>query len=128
MKMVSDEVLKAFQDSIREGMTIDEALTKYNLTLKQAFTALQYTKPNTKTKKRQTSPERNIIKHENTYRIRKTINHHTKYYGRYNTLEDARQVRNELISLNWNADIDEVCQKLGIQRRMNGDRSTRTKM
>ena len=127
--MVNHERLTAFQDSLKQGMTIDEALTKYNLTLKQAFTALQYTKPNTKTKKRrQTSPERNIIKHENTYLIRKTINHHTKYYGRYNTLADARRVKNELISLNWNADIDEVCQKLGIQRRMNGDRSTRTKM
>ena len=126
--MVSDEVLKAFQDSIREGMTIDEALTKYNLTLQEAFTQLQFQQSRKKNKQSQFSPERNIIRQNNTYRIRKTINHHTKYYGRYNTLEDARQVRNELISLNWNADIDEVCQKLGIQRRMNGDRSTRTKM
>ena len=123
--MISDEILKAFQDSIREGMTIDEALTKYNLTLQEAFTALQYTKPNTKTKKRQTSPERNIIKHENTYLLRKTIKGHTRYYGRYNTLADARRVKNELISLNWNADIDEVCQKLGIHRRVHSDRSKR---
>ena len=128
--MVSPERLNAFQDSLQQGMSIEDALAKYGLTLKEAFTQLQFQQSRSKKKKKQSqfSLERNIIRQNNTYRIRKTINHHTKYYGRYNTLEDARQVRNELISLNWNADIDEVCQKLGIRRRMNGDRSTRTKM
>lgn len=121
--MVTHERLTAFQDSLQQGMSIEDALAKYGLTLKEAFTKLQFQQSRKKNKQSQFSPERNIIRQNNTYRIRKTINHHTKYYGRYNTLEDARKVRNELISLNWNADIDEVCQKLGIHRRTNSDRS-----
>lgn len=45
--------------------------------------------------------ELNIAKHSNKYEIKKSINGKESYYGRYNTLEFARRVKQKLIQRDW---------------------------
>ena len=113
-----------FQQDLKQGMTINEALIKHKMTLKEVITKLT-TKPEKETKKPTRPVElRNITKNKknNTYYIRKskTTNGKKKSlrYGTYNTLKEAQTIRDELIKNGWNQkSIDNLCKKHNITRR-----------
>lgn len=86
-----------FRKDLQEGLSIEEALTKYNLELKQVFN--YFTVPKKKKKKQKSYLiDRNIFKVKGYYHIR----YKKSFYGSYNSLEDAQKVRDKLIENKWN--------------------------
>ena len=49
-----------------------------------------------------TSYNKYIYKLNNKYHVRKSINGKTEYFGRYDTFEEARKIRDKLMAFNWN--------------------------
>lgn len=91
---------KKIQDELKNGKTITEICTKYNITLKELIKGL---KKNNRTYSNHKLPKY-IRKINKKYSIVKTINGKQHYYGTYNTLEDATLIRDNLIKFNWDKD------------------------
>ena len=115
--------IEDFQKDLREGMSIEAALKKHNLTFKEAWELCP--KPCYFHEKKRKSKKNDvrgvgkyIQKRGNTYYIRKHVNHTTKGFGAYNSLKDAETVRDYLVKNGWNeVKVREVCKKYGIKRR-----------
>ena len=118
-------LMKKFQQDLQNGMTLETALKKYNLTFKEA---VEFThKPITRRRKGQrTSKKRhyytkidtNISQKKDAYHVRKQVNGKSKWGGSYNSLEDAQKVRDYLDENGWSIiKINEACKKYGIERR-----------
>ena len=116
--------LKAFQKDLQNGMSITDALQKHNLTLETALHQLHgYHK---KTYKPKTSPshaEKYIQYRCGRYYLRKTVfsrkkgRRITRMFGTYKTLEDAIRMREAQKEIGWKVTkVDELCEKLGIER------------
>ena len=93
-----------FQTDIRNGMSIEKALTKHGLTLTETFTELhgqprgRPRKPQPKRKlETHSTGEKYIQYNSGKYLLRKT----NEYYGRYDTLEEAVSVRDYLVEHGW---------------------------
>ena len=104
--MIDTKVLD-FQNDLQKGMTIEHALQKHNLTLQTVWQELHYTPRGTikqkQHKKQQTNTgEKYITKNGGKYLVRKTVNKKYKYFGRYDTLEDAVLVRDWMCEHDWN--------------------------
>jgi len=115
-----------FREDLWNGMTIEAALRKHNLTLLTAFNILQYDQPygvkpgNPKPKVK--CPERNILERNNGFTLRKSIKGKTKIFGVYDSLEDAVRMREALKEDGWHQrHVDRLCQELGITRRTGHD-------
>lgn len=93
-----------FQNDIRNGMSINDALTKHGLTLTETFNELhgrpigRPPKPSPKRKlETRNTGEKYIQWNSGKYLLRKT----NEYYGRYSTLEEAVSVRDYLVEHGW---------------------------
>lgn len=116
--------LDDLQDDIRNGMKLEDALIKHNLTLKDAFDMVH--KPLTVKTRKKPYRRPNVYKHieksisrkGDAYHVRKHINGKTVWGGAYSSLEDARLVRDFLDEHGWNiVKVNEACKKYGIERR-----------
>lgn len=118
-------LIEKFQQDLRNGMPLETALHKYNLTFKEAveFVHKPITHP---PKKKKPYQKRNVYKHVDKYvkqrggqfHLRKTINGKAIWGGSYNTAEDALLVRDFLEEEGWNIiKVNEACKKYGIERR-----------
>ena len=91
--------LLEFQDDLRNGLTLDEALRKHGLTFKEAVDAIHgYTR--SKTKSERTLPMY-ISKVGNCFQIKRKIKGYTIYYGAYASLEDAMKMKAHLQQNGW---------------------------
>lgn len=102
---------QAITEDLRNGMGLEECLIKHETNLKTLFSK-EY--PD----EIRCDPKwKYIEKRGSNYYIKKKIFKSTYYYGRYNTLEDAQLVRDELISIGWKQNkVDNICKKLGVKR------------
>ena len=83
-----------FQQDLKNGMSLNEALQKHGLTFKEAVQNIPRTRVKTPVKTH--SPSRNITVREgqdNRYFLRKQINKKQQAFGTYKSLEDAIKVR-----------------------------------
>lgn len=116
--------LAMFQYGLKHGMTISEALTKHNLTFKQAFQEFhEYQKKNQnrengkKQRIEKTTNEQYIYARDGRYYLRKCIKNESKFFGVYRTLEDAMKVMDYCIQYGWKQhSIDRYCEELGVER------------
>ena len=118
-------IIEKFQQDLRDGMTLESALQKYNLTFKEAvdFCPRPMSKNNIK---RSPKKRRNVYKRidstislkKDSYQVKKNAHGKTYWGGAYNSLEDAKQVRDFLEEHGWNpVKVNEACKKFNIQRR-----------
>ena len=111
-----------FQNDLKNGMSITDALQKHDLTLEQAFQRLHHSlagRPVVKKKPKKSSKtgEKYISSRQNTFYIRKIVYGKYTTFGTYSSLEDAIKVRDYCIAHGWKQDhIDEYCQRLGVIR------------
>lgn len=107
--------LMPFQVDMRGGMSIDDALRKHDLTLKEA---LKLVPNNYKRNQAQWRDDtRNIYKSGNHFTIIKTRDGKTKQYGTYEDLRSAQMVRDYLDSYGWEQlDVGLICALLGVER------------
>jgi hypothetical protein len=96
--MMSD--LKAFQEDLRNGMTINDALIKHNLDFKKTVEALKGHSDYPK-KRLPNKYGTYIYFHQKRYRVIRKINGKTTSFGSYDTLEEAKQRRDELEKNGW---------------------------
>ena len=132
--------LEKFQSDLKEGMTLSEACCKHEVTLDYAFRNMgkmetmvkAKAKAKAKTlnpaprirrskKKRNLkalNPSRYIFQRGEVFSVRKSVKCRTKIFGSYNSLEDACRVRDELERIGWKQrQVDNVCERLGVERR-----------
>ena len=110
-----NQVLNDFQNSIRNGMGLFEALQKYNITLQYAMDHLD--KPFNKTKNGGLVDKRYIHFNGKYFILQKGFNRRTYFFGSYDSFEDAAKVRDYFICNGWNLNqLDEVCDLLGVER------------
>ena len=100
--------IKAFQNDLQNGLSIEECCNKHHVTLEYAFKVIHKwqidkNKKQKRTRKQEKYPtvESNIQRNHG-YMVRKTINGKQQYFGRYPTLETARTVRDYLEENGWN--------------------------
>ena len=107
-----------FQNDLKKGISINEALKKHQLTLSEAMQGLHRLQRPPKVEKKYTRVNKHIWLKNGNYYIKKTINHQTKYFGSFNTLEDAERVVEEYNKTAWDfRRVDSICKKLNINRR-----------
>lgn len=113
--MISTKLLH-FQDDLRNGMTLEDALCKYHLTLKEAFESI----PGTIRKgpdNQSHSGEIYIIKRRNSFYIQKSMNGRHVHFGSYRYLQEAVKVRDYFMEHGWDkSKVDEVCELLSVER------------
>lgn len=97
--------LTEFQQDLREGMTINDALIKHELTFKQACDTLHGYRIRRKKQPNNHcdsfTKEKYITYNRKKYLVRKNTNGKERYYGRYTTLEEAVIVRDYLEEHGW---------------------------
>lgn len=113
--------VKGFQQDLRDGMTISDALQKHQVTFKEAVDSmprpLGYASETYK--KNSYNTNQRYIKRtlQGHYYVRKQIRGKTRMFGTYKTLEDAIKIRNHCEKHGWKEhSIDQYCKELGIER------------
>ena len=114
-----------FQNDLKNGMSISEALQKHNLTFKKAFNMLSHTsvgrppKPRSEKRRVAKTGEKYIGSHESgSYFIRRLIDGEWTAFGSYSTLEDAIKIRDMCIKHGWvQSNVDEYCRQAKVIRR-----------
>ena len=86
-----------FQKDLQNGMTIEKALTKHELTLKQVWRELHYRPRNPNRPVDTSTGYRYIDYHQGKFRVY----YKNEYYGHYDDLETAVQIRDYLLENGW---------------------------
>ena len=121
--MVSKSKLLEFQKDLQNGLSIDEACSKHDVSFGEAVLGFNHLQKRNKSKKKGkkvkcSTPSKYIFQRDDRFTIRKTIKSKTMIFGTYNSLEDAIRVRDELINIGWKQrSVDSICEQLGICRR-----------
>ena len=110
-----------FQQDLRDGMSIEDALTKHGMTFKEAFENME--RPHIRgqktviEKRKDHSPSMYINKIRSRYVIYKKVNDKQTYFGTYKTLTDAMKIRDCLVKDGWCPDkLDDYCRACGVER------------
>ena len=121
-----DTRITNFQKDLRNGMTLETALTKHGLTLLEVWDKLNTNIAGRPTKKKKQyknnsgldqTTEKHIFRRNNRYTIRKYSRGKTRMYGVYHTLEDAVLVRDYCNEHGWvQRNIDRYCREVGVKR------------
>lgn len=110
--------VKQFRDDLHK-MSLADALKKHNLTLKEAMESMPmpYNKDNKKTPTSY-SVSKNITYKNGRFYLRKSIHNKTYSFGSYLDMDDAIKFRDYCEENDCWLDysIDEICEKLGIDR------------
>ena len=118
-------MIEKFQEDLRNGMGLEDALIKYNLTFKEA---VEYCPRPFCHRSRSQKPrmKRNVYKQIDKYisqrgeafYVRKTSEGKNYWGGAYDTFEEAKLVRDFIEENGWNVvKVREACKKYGIERR-----------
>ena len=117
--MVKVRTLQAFQNDLQDGMTIEDACTKHQISFKYACDNMGkiYKKKILPKKASCTFASEYIQTRNGKYFLRKYLNGSTKMFGTYNSLSDAVRMREHCKEYGWKqSKVDEYCQELGIER------------
>ena len=108
-------MLTEFQKDLRT-MTLNDALIKHGLTLKEAFNTLHAGTP--RDYKQKNKGEKYIILNQSgNYAIQKWVNGKNQNFGTYNTLKDAQKIRSQCIKQGWiQQNINRYCEETGVKR------------
>lgn len=109
-----------FQEDIKNGMTIEDALTKHHL-------SFQYVCKNIGKVKRWKIPEKTPVDERRYFNVQKTPDGKFRVYkqvggqnttfGTYRTMEDAIRIREHCHEHGWvKTNVDRYCRELGIER------------
>lgn len=117
--------IEKFQKDLKDGMTLEDALIKHNLTFREAVElcprpmACQKITRKPKTRRNVYQKVDTYISLRNdSYMVRRQQNGKSCWGGAYNSLEDAQKVRDYLNENGWNiVKVNEACKKFGIERR-----------
>jgi hypothetical protein len=101
---------KEIRNKLQEGYTIDNICSEYDLTFEEVLKMMDAFKD---VEDNQSNDSLYISKSRDKFKIRKcNVN-----YGSYNSLEDAKRVRDYLIHHNWIVnDLDTICNLLKVER------------
>ena len=116
-------VYDKFQRDIRDGATISESLSKYNLTLKDAFDYLNHPPKKDKRPRRIYNIVAPFIYEVNgKYHIRRRNKKGlAMFYGSFNSLSDAEKIIQWYNENAWDKRrLDYACEQLGIERNKRG--------
>lgn len=111
----------AFQKDLKNGMELEEALNKHNVSLSDAFDyALQKHFNENKKKQKKRAYNRAgkyIYKHNQVYYIRRQFNYKNMLFGSYESIEDAKKIMCYLEKYGWEQKrVDEYCKMAGVNR------------
>lgn len=108
--------VEEFRKDLRT-MSLEDTLIKHNVSLEEAMDCMPktYTKPKPK-KKRLKNVDRYIQERDGRFYLRKWINGKTLMFGTYNSLNDAKKVREHCEKHGWKQNcIKQYCEELGIE-------------
>lgn len=115
-----------FQKDLKNGASLEEALTNNNLSLKDAFdyAMKEHLKHKTTEKKRRkyyARVDKHIYKYSRIYYIRRQFPNGNGYdnliFGSYYSVEDAVKIRDCLDKYGWEQKrVDEYCEMTGVTR------------
>ena len=112
-----------FRRDLKKGLSISEALIKYNLTFKQVFKyfhrppARIYPQPNS------SRLDDNIYLSNGYFHIRRK----QQFYGSYNSLKDAQKVRNKLIEYGWDkTNLNRILKEVKVEKNKRGGKRSET--
>ena len=109
--------VKGFQQDLRDGMTISDALIKHQVTFKEAVDSMPRPVTNNKQRKPVTHKQRYITGRSGHHYLRKQVRGKTRVFGTYKTIEDAVRMREHCEKHGWKErSIDKYCKELGIER------------
>lgn len=115
--------VKRFQQDLRNGMTISDALQKHQVTFKEAVDSMPRPMSNKQGKLRThkkgyyNTNQRYIGGRSGHYYLRKQVRGKTRMFGTYKTIEDAVRMREHCEKHGWKErSIDQYCKELGITR------------
>lgn len=114
---MNKEEIQRFQDDLKNGLSIEQALRKYNISFREAIDSMPrfYGR---KKKRKCRGRAKYIQQMDNRFHVRKTIKGKTRSFGSYSSLEDAIKLRDYCIEHGWKQrKVDEYCETLGITRR-----------
>lgn len=108
-----------FKEDLQNGMPLEEALQKHNISLADAVELMKkqgYHRKKKRTQWNAKTGEKYISKTRGgKYAIRKHINGKMRYFGYYDNIEDAIKVRNYLYENGWYWQrINAIREKLGV--------------
>ena len=132
--MLNDRVLRQFQWDLQDGMSIEDACRKHQISFKEACDNMPKIQKK-KIKPRNTSPtyaSEYIQERNGKYFVRKYVpstkqkKSSTVMFGTYNSLEDAIKMREHCKKHGWKKlSVDKYCQELGIERVISSKSKTR---
>lgn len=100
-----------------KNLTLEEALVKNNLSLKEAFEKCLPAPNKGSIKNEEYNDDRYIQSKRNYYYVRKCIKGKLIHFGKYKTKSDAIKVRDYFIREGWNPlSVAKVCRELGVER------------
>ena len=89
--------MKQFQQDLRNGMSLEKALQKHNLTLEEAFIRCT----NGATTSNNEYHHIYLNKQDSKFAIRKSILGKEQHFGVFDTLEEAVKYRDKLMANGW---------------------------
>ena len=99
--------------------SIEDICTKYNITFKEL---VEQSMQNNLRVSGDKSAYKFIYQKEHGYVIQKTIKTKYQYFGTYDSLEDARKVRDKLIDCNWEkSQLPLILKELGVKNNGNSE-------
>ena len=117
--MIKVKTLKAFQNDLQDGMTLEDACRKHQISFKYACDNMGkiYTKKILPKKESNTFASEYIQTRNGKYFLRKYLRGSTKMFGTYNSLNDAIRMREHCKRYGWKQQsVDKYCEELGIER------------
>lgn len=110
--------VEMFQTDLKNGLSLEEALLKHNISFKEAVESVPRVYTFGKRKKKVKQAEKYIQQRGRNFYLRKTVNGKTKMFGTYYSLEDAIKVREHCEEFGWKQrSIDKYCKLLGVTRK-----------
>ena len=104
-----------FQMDLRNGMSLEDALKKHDMTLKQAV--FQSPRHHKSLNWKKSADLKNIHKNGGSYTIYKKQEGITKSFGTYKNVSDAQMVRDSLDNYGWEQlEVGLICVLLGVER------------
>lgn len=103
------------RNELRSGLTISEVCTEHGISFQQLCALMKKGEPINQ--ENRSTGEKYISFLGGRYVLRKTLKRKMRYFGSYNSLEDAVKVRDYMIENGWYRNrLDNVCKKVGVKR------------
>ena len=115
--------IEIIRDELNQGVSINTVCNKYNISFQELVEKSfkgSMIKPYIPRKQEYKTENagKYIQKVNNTYILRKKLPSKTVHFGTYNTLEDAKKVRDYCIQHGWKKNcLNKYCRILGVERR-----------